>query len=319
MLELLVRRLWIAAARSCEQRRHCLMQLQGDVEEALLRLGGAAPTAALVEATSRHAVVIALRERRIVRARRGFYALPTLDPALAAARALTASVSHLSAALAYGWAVKRVPDRPQLTVAPNRNLDVARWPYLEVFRGTPDAKGLLTTPVQTVVDCGRRLPFDEALAVADSALRSAMVTRGELLEAACASPRTGRNRVRRVIEAADHRAANPFESVVRAVALGVPGLRLVPQVDLPGIGQVDLYDERLCLVVECDSFGFHSSRDALLKDIERYNACAWGRVRLLRFGYEHAMHDQRYIEDTLRAAVAAGRRAVGRRSRAQGA
>lgn len=192
----------------------------------------------------------------------------------------------------------------------NRNLDTTAWPWVQVFRGVPDAADLVTTPVQTVLDCARRLPFDEALAVADSALRSAAVTRDQLIAAAAASSRKGRGAALRVAQAADPRSANPLESVVRAVALGVPRLRLVPQVDLPGLGRPDLYDEQLRLVVECDSFGFHASREALLHDIERYNAFELAGLRLLRFGYEHAMNDAGYIERTLRGAIAAGRRVI---------
>lgn len=73
------------------------------VDELLHRLGGAAPASVLVGAASRHQVGLALRTGRIVRPRRGLCALPTVDPALAAARALTGTVSHLSAALAHGW------------------------------------------------------------------------------------------------------------------------------------------------------------------------------------------------------------------------
>jgi hypothetical protein len=36
--------------------------------------------------------------------------------------------------------------------------------------------GLVTDPVTTVIDCARTLPFDEALSIGDSALRSRKVT-----------------------------------------------------------------------------------------------------------------------------------------------
>jgi hypothetical protein len=42
----------------------------------------------------------------------------------------------------------------------------------------------VTGPLRTVVDCARVLPFDSALAVADSALRSGNVRRADLTRAA---------------------------------------------------------------------------------------------------------------------------------------
>ena len=40
-----------------------------------------------------------------------------------------------------------------------------------------DVEGWATSKVRTVLDCAAELPFDEALAVADSALRHGDVTR----------------------------------------------------------------------------------------------------------------------------------------------
>ena len=98
---------------------------------------------------------------------------------------------------------------------------------MEVHWGdlAPDAvQGRVTSPVRTVVDCARTYPFDEALAVADSAMRGG-VDPGKLLEAAKASPRTGRRKAVDVVEAADGRAANPFESVLRGIARAGPRAR----------------------------------------------------------------------------------------------
>lgn len=43
--------------------------------------------------------------------------------------------------------------------------------------------GVVIAPIQTLLDCARRLPFEEALAVADSALGSGAVCQSELSEA----------------------------------------------------------------------------------------------------------------------------------------
>jgi len=80
----------------------------------------------------------------------------------------------------------------------------ARAVGVELFRGPVDV--IVTDKVRTVIDCLRWLPFDEALAVADSALD---VSLEALADAARRSPRTGRSRVLRVLRYADSRAAKP--------------------------------------------------------------------------------------------------------------
>jgi len=47
-----------------------------------------------------------------------------------------------------------------------------------------------------------------------------------------------RQEVLRVLDAADARADNPFESVLRAIGLDVPGFRLVPQVEIRIPGRI---------------------------------------------------------------------------------
>lgn len=74
----------------------------------------------------------------------------------------------------------------------------------------------VTTPLRTVLDCARDLPFSEALAVADSALRAGMVDLAQLRKRAGGLRGPGAMRARRLAEHADGRAVNAVESVVRA-------------------------------------------------------------------------------------------------------
>ena len=68
-----------------------------------------------------------------------------------------------------------------------------------------------TRAARTVIDCARDCPFDEALTVADSALRHGHVTREELTRWAELVPSTGRRACLRVAREASGLAANPFE------------------------------------------------------------------------------------------------------------
>lgn len=272
-------------------------------DRALGRLGGVATLSELCRLTTRRKVRTALQQGLLLRVGHGRYALPDADPAPAPIGVR----SHLTAALCHGWKVKEPPPRPCVTVprghhGPARDDLELHWADLtpgEVSRG-------VTTPVRTVIDCARAYPFDVALAVADSALRSGLVTKQQLVEAALASPRTGRKAALRVATAADGRAANPFESVLRAIALSVPGLRVEPQQQVGEIGRVDLLDAGLGLVIEADSFEFHSTRADLRRDVRRYTGLVrWG-CTVVRFTWEDVMLRPDYVRRVLVDLVAWG-------------
>ena len=104
--------------------------------------------------------------------------------------------------------------------------------------------------------------------------------------------------------AADGLADNPFESVLRAIALAVPGLQVRAQRTIPGIGRPDLVDLVLRLVVEAESFEFHGRRRMLKHDCERYNAFVVDGWWVVRFAWEHVMFEPQYVDGVLRAVVA---------------
>ena len=160
-----------------------------------------------------------------------------------------------------------------------------------------------TSPVRTVLDCARFLPLEDSLTVADSALRAG-VTKTELLLQCARLPRTGRNRAFRVVELATAKAANPFESALRATVLDIPGTHFEPQVWIGNIGRADLVDRVNKLVLEADSFEFHSDSASLNHDMERYNAFVCEGYLLLRFGWRHVMFRQDYVRATVASVIA---------------
>ena len=167
----------------------------------------------------------------------------------------------------------------------------------------------VTGPVRTVIDCARTLDFDAALAVADSALRSRAVRREVLIDAAAASPRTGRKRAMSVAAAASSKAANPFESVLRATALDVPGLAVVPQGRVGTVGHADLVDADLLIAVEAESFAFHALEEAFRYDVRRYTAMTRLGWLVVRFVWDDVMHRPAYVRDVLSDIVALRTRA----------
>lgn len=275
-------------------------------DRALERLGGVATTAALLRHTSRTRIKVALRRGLILRDERGRYALPGVDAGFRAANRLSGVLSEDSAAQAHGWKLKHAPTTPCVTVRRKRRLTAqqrrgSRVRYRDL--DPDDVNGLVTRPAETVIRCAARMPFDEALAIADSAVRNGAVTRDELVLRAEAEPDRYRERCLRVARAADGRADNPFESVLRAIALEVPGLSVEPQVWVGSLGRADLVDERLRLVIEADSFEYHGRRRQLKRDCERYNAFVLEGCLVLRFAYEHVMFEPDYVRGVLAAAV----------------
>lgn len=285
-----------------------------DLAAVLPRFGWSAPRKALVDLAGRATVEGALRSGTLVVVAHGRYALPeSVGPAQVAAIRVNGVVSHLSAAMRHGLAVRQGPPFPTVTVPRGRNLSRARrlgvrihWADLD----PGDVDGGVTTPLRTVLDCAATLPYAEALVVADSALAQGMVAPDELLVRAGRMPACCRERVMHVVLTADARPQSAFESLVRGHAADVPRLCLEPQVEV-GTMHPDLLDRRLGMAVECDSFEHHSKRADLLADCERYNDFALLGLLLIRFGWEHSMNRPDYIRSTLTRAVVVRERQLG--------
>jgi very-short-patch-repair endonuclease len=280
-----------------------------EIAELMPVLGGVASRQIIVRLTSRRCLDDAVRDGRLVRVARGRYAVPELHEGTEMALRVAGHVCLATAALAHGWKVKIVPDLPQVALPKDRRLDVATRAQMAVSwvdLGDRDVEGLATTAATTLEMCGRRLPFDEALAIADSALRDGFPG-PELRRLADSARGPGSARLRRVADHADRRAANPFESVLRALAIDVPGLAVEPQVEVSGrLGlrvRPDLVDARLRIAIEADSFEWHGDRAALRRDARRYDLLVANGWIVLRFAWEDVMHDQDWVRSVLVAAT----------------
>lgn len=278
-----------------------------DIGDVIERLGGLATRAALIQATSRAEVDRALREEAVVRVGHGRYAVAQVDTAATTAFVMNGHLGLTSAALHHGWEVKNAPTKPHVVVPRKRNVTHARRREVELHRydlGPDDTSGIATSRDLTLMQCLRSLPDDEALAVADSALRH-----GEdaTLRRVLAQVRgAGAVKVRRIGLAADGRAANPFESVTRAICLQVPGLHVVPQLVLSTDhfwARPDLVDRERRLVVECESFQWHGDRKGFLKDVRRYTLLSADGWTVLRFTWDDVMLRPAWVRQVLCRAI----------------
>ncbi|OYO16307.1 hypothetical protein CGZ94_05030 [Enemella evansiae] len=271
--------------------------------------GGVARRSTLIRATARVDVDRALKAGDVVVDARGRYALPTADADLRTANRLHAVLSHRSAAAHWGWEQKFGPKRTEVTVPRNRKLRSAPRAHVHFADlGPDDLAGAVTSRRRTLTDCLRSCAFAEGLAIADSALRNGDISPGELLRLANAIRGPGAAVARRVARHASRQAANPFESVLRAIALDA-GLDPEPQVSILRdethelIGFVDLFDREHRLILEADSYQFHSGRAEFANDCQRYNTFVLAGFRVLRLSWEAVMHHADEVLASLRLIV----------------
>lgn len=262
----------------------------------------------LVARHPRRQVEAALRAGELERVARGRYALPTAPGPLRSALVHGGAVSHETAARLWFLDTLHEVSTTHVTVGQRACGRPARGVRLHWSDLDPaEVRGRVTSPLRTVLDCARTLPFADGLAIADSALRRAVVEPDQLLVAAARLAGPGSARAQRVAVHADGRAANPFESGLRAIVLDLGVVDLVPQlrVRVTGLsGYVDLGDPALRLVVEAEGFEHHGTRAALHRDCRRYTALARAGWAVLRFSWEDVMFHQDWVGDSVREAVA---------------
>jgi very-short-patch-repair endonuclease len=103
-----------------------------------------------------------------------------------------------------------------------------------------------------------------------------------------------------VVRRADGRCESGIESAARYL-LELAGVRVVPQVEIPGVGRVDLLLEGR-LIVELDGREWHGERFAV--DRARDAAAARAGYRTLRFTYQQVMDDWPGVMSAILTALA---------------
>ncbi len=277
-----------------------------DVIELLGALGGSASFAQMRRHVGRRALDRAVDSGEVLHSSHGLYSLASLSEARRIALECRAVLYGRSAALALGIGVLHRPKKIELVVG--RGVRKRPHPAAEIVTRTLPPQQLwqvgqvkATSPIRTVLDCAANLEFAEGLAIADSALRRGLVSR-DGLEVAAATW-VGRNRMaqRRVLSCMDGRAANPFESGLRAACLEA-GVVLEPQMRIMTAGgpyTVDLGSDETPVVAEADSFEWHGGRDDLHRDCTRYNELVRAGRIVLRFSWEHVMFHRDWVGEVV--------------------
>ena len=217
-------------------------------------------------------------------------------PAEALARSRHAVLSHESAARA--WDIELLLDTGRQWLTVPRNASRLIVPGWRVRRHDlpPEQLDVLpngmrvTVPAQTVLDLARVLPTEQAVVVADSALRRALVSVGVLTHVLTSTLGPGTGGLRVVAAMLDPASGSVLETLLRLRMLEA-GLRPLTQYEIHDergylVARVDFCWPAQRLVVEADGFAFHSDRMAYRRDRQRMNELERLGWRVLRFTYE---------------------------------
>lgn len=251
-----------------------------DPVQALVNCGDAARWRRLIRAgvTDGH-LRAAVRSGAVVR-RGPVYALPDAAADVVVTAELSGRLTCISAAQHLGLDVLHPATVAHVAVAKGS----PRASNGAVVHRTGGGSGWLVDLDQALLDCLRCRPPVEALVMIDSALRLQRVT-SAALHRQLKGP--GSVRLRGTLRLADPRSGSAIETVAR-LALVASGLTVRSQVDIAGVGQVDLLIDGW-LVVEIDGYAHHSSREQFRNDRRRANALAERGFVLLRFSFEDVM------------------------------
>lgn len=276
-----------------------------DIVELLRKTQGSATYAQLRGLTPARSIRAALAAGSVHRVARGHYALVEQASPMTVARAHGGVLSHESAALHWGFEVITRPAVPHVMRKRNQRARVTDLACISHRSDAPALDGA-TTPLRTILDCARTLPFGEALAIADSALRCGAIEPEELRMAAVGLAGRGRGRAIRVAELADPRAESALESMLRARVIEAGFNDFVPQwviSDDAFYARVDLASPARRIVLEADSFAFHGHRVALRRDCRRHVNLTTRGWSLLRYSWEDVILDDSWVGESLNGMV----------------
>lgn len=242
-------------------------------------------------------VQAAVREGRI-RHSGNRYVLPGGPPDLAVAAGHASALGCVSALAHRGFPLLVSPSVPHLVSSRHRVDRRVVW-----HRGAT-CESVAVAPERALAQMTACRPLVEVLVALDAATRSGLVDPDDLRACAPSRDRAG---LLWALRCTDPRAESVLESALRAHLLlaGVTGIQL--QVDLDGIGRVDVLIDGW-LVVEADGFEGHSSRTAYRNDRRRGVAGVVGGWVTLRFSYEDITQRGEWVAATVLAVVARHRR-----------
>lgn len=266
-----------------------------DAVRYLKEMGGVARVRQLTKAGFSRSDLAFLESAGALRPKRGVLALPGCDADFLAAVKNNARVSCVSAAKHYGLWLRRAPDRLHLSCNHGHGEGFIRHRTERFPTSGPTPLAAVEDVILHALTC---LPVPMSTALATSGMRLHGVPLA-LLESELTADRSGTART--VLRLVDPRC----ESLVEVEALQLfsgQGWHVELQVPLEGIGRVDFLIEGF-LIVEVDGFAYHSSREAMRRDVGRNNASALNGYPVLRYMPEHVWNEPERIVAEIRAVL----------------
>lgn len=256
---------------------------------------------------SRSAIRAHLEAHSLIAVRRDWIAVPDSSDLRRTAVAHGARLTCASAAKDHGLWVRDLDrvhlgfdrgghHRPTAAAAAARGQPVLHWQLSLVPVPRHAVVDPLPNALAAVAKC---LPFEEAVAVFDSALNLRRISEPQLEQM---TRRCG-PRFSEVVAAADGRADSGIESLPR-VRLARIGISMRLQVMLNGHRVDGLVGRRL--VLQFDGDGYHSSRADRERDRREDAGLVLIGYTVLRYGYEAVCSDWPMVEAEIRAAIAQG-------------
>jgi hypothetical protein len=247
----------------------------------------------------------------LVRIRRGWIRTPDADPAVVRAVAAGGRLCCVSAAAHYGlW----VPEHGQLHVSiPHHAGRYATDGLIAHWEG--EKWRVRRSPIESIGDVIRQViiccDHETAVAVVDSALHRHKLSHDRLAQIVNALPKE----YEALIADVNERSESGNESLCR-VRLARMGATPQPQVEIPGIGRVDLLiGDRL--IVETDGREWHDNPEAFLVDRARDLAAHRQAYLPLRLAPHHVAYEWPWVERVVASIIDRGDHLWSARQRSQ--
>jgi very-short-patch-repair endonuclease len=253
-----------------------------------------------------------MRRGSVLRVRRGWYALPTTDPAVVAAARVGGSLTCVSGCGIRGvWIPANsglhvaVPNGSRHLKSPTDGAPISgSGTGLTVhWNGVAGTDTSFQPGARPIRECLLEVlhcqPADLAFAVVESALALSLIGRTQILLLASEAPSRAK-----LLGLARTDAGSGTESVFR-FRMAALGISMRSQVDIFGLGRVDfVIGDRL--IVEIDSQQHHGSRESRVRDLDRDALAILLDYIPLRFDYVQVMSDWEVVASTVFAIVERG-------------
>ncbi|WP_062462145.1 endonuclease domain-containing protein [Demequina soli] len=248
--------------------------------------GAARRKTLLKKGVTRGVLARAVADGRVVRALYGVYALPDAPRAQILRSAYQARVSCHSMCETLGLPIIKADASVHLWVPRDRarrHDDTRPRDGVVIHRHdhkAPQGREQIAIALDLLGVCHGRL---QQIVAIDQALRRGLITR----ERIAAFSHTPPDQVAWLVARCDPKAQSLIETITR-VTLADAGFRVSSQVDVRGVGHVDLVVEGI-LAVETDGEEHHNNPTAWAEDIRRNNACLDAGFIPVHFTYKDVM------------------------------